>query len=190
MENQPEKFRILLKPLGDSRHALSRARRLLMMGRVHNPWFQQDVADLAQKLEQETSGMPPRVIDADFVKIIDDGTVLAGIGPTSNRKQYLKGFVGSRKPKGTPALKRKKRDHEFYDLKWVSGYGGRPRYDGDTHGLYELQQKFEKILSINVDNVISINGKPIMNVRELDKGMTNLELEDWSIDNIADLLGE
>lgn len=189
MPNQPKKFRVLLKPLGDrnTRHELRRAKL-----RQDN---EQYIANLTKKLEQETIGQP-RVIDADAVKVIDNATMLIGIGPTSSRESYIKGFMGKRKPNGTPPLKRKKRDTEFYDLKWAPGHEGRPRYEGGRPrgptGLYHIKQKFEKILSVNLDNVISVNGKPVIGgMRTIDKGMQHLDFnEDWSIDNIADLLGE
>jgi hypothetical protein len=181
-------YRIVLKPLEVDHNRVSTQINKLR-STMQDPSFQNQPQMMLiykrhlDSLQKKLKTKGERVIDADFAKVIDGGTLLVGIGPAS-RTVFLRGFMGNRRPNSTPPKKRKERDIEFYNLKgWNhEANGGR--------GAYELERKFEKILSINVDNVISINGKPLMSrLDNLDRGVQQLGLdEDWSIDNISDML--
>lgn len=183
-------YRIVLKPLKvDHDRVSARIKHMrdsmAMPHYQNNPQALQNLQQQLQKFQKKLEPKSERVIDADFAKVVDGGTLLVGIGPTSSKQQFLRGFMGKRKPNTTPAVQRKKRDHEFYDIKW-------DRNALNGRGAYDLRQKFEKIMSINLDNVISINGKPAMGrLDNLDQGVQQLGLdEDWSVDNISDLLDE
>jgi hypothetical protein len=183
-------YRIVLKPLEVDDERTTRSINQIRAS-LENPIYQntpiliQTWKRQIESLQKRLQSKGERVIDADFAKIIDGGTLLVGIGPTSSKKQYLRGFMGKRTPNGTAPIQRKKRDHEFYSLKWEHAAK-------DGKGAYELHQKFEKIMSMNLDNVVSINGKPVIGkLDNLDRGIQHLGLDEgWSIDDVFDTLEE
>lgn len=180
-------FRVLLKPLGDK--ILRREIKLAKLYAQYpqHPYRRDNLPELEARVAAETSQMQPRVIDADMVKVVDGGTMLIGIGP-GNFTATSKSVSLSRNH--NKALKLRKANPEFYEIGHTPP-GTNPH--DPSHTDYVITRKFEKILSVNVDNVISVNGKPIVGFRGLDKGIKHLDFDesrDWSVDQISDLLDE
>lgn len=187
--DQPKKFKVLLKPILDSdrRWEIKRARR--MQNYPTHPNYRADIKSLEDAAEAEMAKMPPRVIDADMVKIIDDGSLLIGIGP--GKRTSISSTITSKRKMHAKALRIRKENPEFYSIGYTPP--GQADPNDPSHTDYIITRHFEKILSVNLDNVISINGKQIMGgMRTLDKGTKHLDLEDhdWSVDSISELLDE
>lgn len=122
-------------------------------------------------------GHGERVFDADLAKMMDDGTLAMGFKPGTH-VYVVNGFGTNRHRKYRDKIANKTRNPEFWSLRKMP--------DG-----FEITQKFEKVLTANVDNVISVNGKPLFNIRDLSGGFNRLDLdENWSINKISDLLEE
>ena len=51
----------------------------------------------------------------------------------------------------------------------------------------DAQPPKSRYLTMNVDNIISINGKPVMNILHLDKGLSHLDIEDDPETQIEDI---
>jgi hypothetical protein len=159
-------YRIVLKPLSD---ALAR----------ENPEWEQDYDPATHAAKRQN-----RIIEADAIKIIDNGSMLVGIEPhvSSVTRQAIKASRGHAK-----WLRDRRNNPEFYHIGHTAP-GVKP---GDpSHTDYIVTRKFRKILSINLDNVISINGKPVMGrLGDLDKGVQHLDIDEgWTIEGISDLL--
>lgn len=186
MPDQPKAYHILLRPLGDKklRREIKLARRYKEHPSVH--YYRENLPELEAKLSALESQMQPRELYADMVKVIDDGSMLIGIDP--GNRVYVGSFArsGHNHAKG---LRIKRNNPEFYDIKHTAP--GVDPHD-PSHTDYIITRKFKKILSVNLDNVISVNGKPVIGgMRGLDKGVQHLGLdEEWSVDNVSDLLDE
>lgn len=102
-----------------------------------------------------------RVIEADYVAPLDDGSMVLGIGPGSFTSE-TRGFHGDR-------LRKKRRQTDIYaSIIW-----------NPQANAYVTTRKFEKILTVNMDNIESIDGKPAMGgSRTMDKGIQHLDLEE------------
>lgn len=187
MNQQPKKFRILLKPLMPD----SELRREIYLARRANkypghPYYRQDLGDLETRAAASIQGMQPRVLDVDAFKVVDDGSAIVGIGPTK-RTTTMRCLTSSNHAK---ALKIRTENPEFYHLAHTNT-GVDP--NDPSHTDYILTRFFEKILSLNLDNIISVNGKPVMgSLRGLDRATGHLDLDesDWSVDSISELLDE
>lgn len=129
-----------------------------------------------------------RVIYADAVKVIDDGSMLVGIDPgkSSVTRQAIHASGGH-----AWRLAKRLRNTEFYTIGHTPT-GIDPQ--DPSHTDYIVTRHFKTILSINLDNVISINGKPVMGRIDdagLNSGVSKLDLdESWTINKISDSLEE
>lgn len=202
MPDQPKKYRILLKPHGNDvgdRRKLQRLhkqlrtiKRLEAAGVADHPFgkseqVENEIKQLESLIADETQGMAPRVIDADHVKIIDDASMLVGIDPGT--RTTTSRAITSKTGRHAASLQIRKDNPDFYHIAYTAP-GVRSANDPSS-SKYIITRKFKKILSVNLDNVISINGKPPMGgMRDLDKGTQHLESRDWSIEKISDLLDE
>lgn len=202
MPDQPKKFRIVLKPLhiedpqSEQEYLESRIAKLEQGGTdsaTGQPLGQVERIARINQYKKRLAAMASseqRVVDADLVAYIDDGTMLAGIDPGSwsTNSQAIRASRGHRK-----ALDIRLNNPQFYHIAHTP-IGVKP--DDPSHTDYIITRKFKKILSINMSNIISVNGKPIMGrieSRDLDSGVQHLDFDesaDWSIDNISDLLEE
>lgn len=200
--DQPKQYRILLRPHGNVtdrwnlrnlQHRLNRIiKRIEAAGVIDHPFgnradFEKKIAELEAKIAAETQNMAPRVIDADLVKIIDNASMIVGIEP--GNRTTTTAAITSKTGMHAKALKTRKENPDFYHIAYTAPGVRRP--NDPSSSKYIITRKFKKILSINLDNVISINGKPVMGgMRDLDKGVSHLESRDWSIERISDLLDE
>jgi hypothetical protein len=174
--NQPKKFRLVLRPLSQTKDVARRVARI-QQSIERAQQYGQPVEELQQRLVGFQGG--ERVIDADFVKQVSDKVMLVGIDP-GNRVGYTRGFMGSSSHAtalrgGVTTMQFKKNQPEFYSISWMAQAPTQPHR---TEGTYEIIRKFETILSINMENIISINGKPVMQTTDLNKGASQLEFDD------------
>jgi hypothetical protein len=131
------------------------------------------------KLENDPNAKQ-RVIYADFVKVIDGGTLLAGIDPTHRESEVR--AITSRPRSHGKSLQIRKNNPEFYDVKNSRVYD-----TNDRHTNYIITKKFNKILSINLDNIISINGKKTSNRIDPERGLKHLDVENEGLDWINEI---
>ena len=116
-----------------------------------------------------------RVIYADLIKVIDDGSMLVGIDPgnSTTSRQAIHASSGH-----AQRLKKRLDNPEF----WTIGHtkpGINP--NDPSHTDYTITKHFNKILSINLDNIISINDKPMMGRIDnfsLDAGISRLDIDE------------
>lgn len=176
--NKP--YKIILKPLADAKHR-------------NDPEWEPTppVGPGQQRQRVSQSHDKQRVIYADLIKAIDDGTMLAGIDP--GRYQTSSSIRGSIKASRGHAkwLRDRRNNPEFYTIGHT-----KPGTDPSdpSHTDYIITRHFKSILSINLDNIISINGKPVMGRVDdagLNSGVSRLDIdENWSVNKISDLLEE
>lgn len=109
-----------------------------------------------------------RIIYADAVKVLDNGTMLAGIDPgnRATKSSCITSRGGHRK-----YLDDHRNNPEFYTITHA-----KPDSPDNSHTDYIITRHFKKILSINLDNVLSINGKPVMG--RVDKTSLDSALEE------------
>jgi hypothetical protein len=125
-------------------------------------------AAFARIRDEMLKDLPPmrdrdRVIEADYVAPLDDGTMVLGINPGTYTSE-TRGFHGDQ-------LRKKRRQTDVYaSIVWNP-----QARDGD--GAYVTTRKFKKILTVNTDNIKTIDGKPVIGgSRTMDKGIQHLDL--------------
>lgn len=126
--------------------------------------WDQTRAQVATELEQNAphSRGEKRIIEADYVGPVDDATIAVCIEP-GNFERYVTGFRASQ-------LKRLRQHPELYEIKFLHA----PNKFREDRGVYQVIKKFKKIMTINTANVESIDGKPIMALHDIEKGMKHI----------------
>ena len=155
------KYRVLLKPL-HRRCGLDKK------------WYIQD------EQSQCEEGHENREFNADLVKMMDDKTLVMGFSPGHNVR-VVNGFGTNKHRKYNDKIANKTKNPEFWSIRKIQHPNTKPQF--------EITEKFDLILTANINNVISINGKPPFNISDLP--IDNVDFsENWSINNISDLLEE
>jgi hypothetical protein len=150
MEDGGKKYKIILKPFNDDRIADKQQqlgyinKALLSNADSYSSDYINKLRTRLNKLQNDIEHNPKRMIEADHIALVNDGTILVGINPglrSSSQK----------------SIARSKHMADFYKIEHT-----RPGMyaDDPSHTDYIVTRKFDKILSINIDNIISINGKP------------------------------
>jgi hypothetical protein len=167
MEDGGKKYKIILKSLHSAVERQIQNDRQKWAKYQDSPMYQQQwrIKRLAD-LEASTQ----RVIEADAIGFIDSGTLLAGINH-GDRTVHMSG-VRRRAPNTMKSYLHKiKQVPEFYTLVGHTK-PGTSAHD-PSHTDYIIKKHYNTILSINIDNIVSINGKPVMGT-DVDAGLKAL----------------
>lgn len=134
---------------------------------------------IQMKMQKETPYARPeeRMIEVDHIAPLDDATMIAGINPGRFETATTGVHAGTKE--------KRRRMKDFYES---FNFVAAPNKFRQDRGVYISVRKFEKILTIKASNIISIDGKPVMDVGGADRGVKHLDLDEWTIRNISDML--
>jgi hypothetical protein len=166
MEDTSQKHIVVLKPLmnreedGDDPSQLKR--KQISYDVNYNPTSKQQVErEFAQQSPLYARG-DKKTIEADYIYNIDDATMAVCIEP-GNFERYVTGFRANQ-------LKKLRQQPELYDIKFLHA----PNKFRKDRGVYQVTKKFKKIMTINMANIESIDGKPIIALHDIEKGMKHI----------------
>lgn len=123
------------------------------------------------------------VIEADHVNLLN-----------SNSSIYM---VGIGAGKGQPVMRRIKVpgpsqcfDEFFMPITHTApGKSCKGMHD-PSHSDYVVTPKFQKVITMHAKNILSINGKPVMDVSDVEPGYKQLDFDEWTIGGVSELLEE
>lgn len=121
-----------------------------------------------------------RVFEADLVKMMDDKTLLMGFEPTQ-QVRIVNGFGTNRARKYKDKIANKTNNPEFWSIQKLVQPGGKPQF--------RITEKFKTVLTANINNIISIDGKAPFNISNASSQHLDID-ESWSVNNISRLLEE
>jgi hypothetical protein len=162
-----------LRPANNYAKAITLAREQL--GNKQQSY--QELLNLAKQIEAKLDVERPhargeqRVIEVDYIAPLNDTTMMAGIGPGR--------FSNCSTGMSSTQLKNRRANTDFYEsVKFAAA----PNKFREDRGVYVVTRKFEKLLTFNTVNVLSVDGKPVMGLGGLQKGVDQLGQFDEALD--------
>lgn len=122
-----------------------------------------------------------RVLEVDYIAPMPDNEeiMMAGIGP-GRFQTYTTGMSSS-------SLQHRRHNTDFYEsVKFAAA----PNQFRTDRGVYVVTRKFQKLLTINAYNILSIDGKPLMGLGNVSRGVSQLGQFDESIDEARRIVSQ